>query len=51
MYICIDFIFQLQLLLNDYLDIPNLSSESQLNSDFASSSDMSSYFSRRKQQK
>lgn len=43
--------FQLQLLLSDYLDIPNISSESQLNSDFSGSTDISSYFSRRKQQK
>ncbi|KAB0800327.1 hypothetical protein PPYR_06067 [Photinus pyralis] len=40
----------LQLLLNDYLDIQNISNESQLVDNFTDPNDISSYFSRRKQQ-
>ncbi|KAF2896324.1 hypothetical protein ILUMI_09831 [Ignelater luminosus] len=40
----------LQLLLNDYLDIQNISSEPQLLDNFGNPNDISCYFSRRKQQ-
>ncbi|KAK4881071.1 hypothetical protein RN001_004390 [Aquatica leii] len=40
----------LQLLLNDYLDIQNVTSESQLADNFNNPNDISSFFSRRKQQ-
>ncbi|KAF5304349.1 hypothetical protein FQA39_LY09728 [Lamprigera yunnana] len=40
----------LQLLLNDYLDIQNITNESQLAENFSNPNDISSYFSRRKQQ-
>lgn len=44
------FFLQLQLLLNDYLDIQNISSEPQLLDNFGNPNDISCYFSRRKQQ-
>ncbi|KAF5272310.1 hypothetical protein FQR65_LT04968 [Abscondita terminalis] len=40
----------LQLLLNDYLDIQNVTSEAQFADNFSDPNDISSYFSRRKQQ-
>lgn len=41
----------LQSLLNDYLDVQNVSAESQLNTEFTNTSDISSFFSRRKPQR
>ncbi|XP_017776973.1 PREDICTED: exocyst complex component 4 [Nicrophorus vespilloides] len=40
----------LQLMLNDYLDIQNITSDPQLNDSFTNPNDISSYFSRRKPQ-
>lgn len=40
-----------QSFLNDYLDVQNISAESQLNTEFTNTSDISSFFSRRKPQR